>query len=176
MFTSWYGQASCTAGRASFMTGRIPIRSALSIVVARRPERPSQGNTDDRRILQKERLLDVLLGQMASWRQARRLPDRARLRRDESLRCVLPGRLYLQRHLQWFHPWFPSYNADFKKEYFSIVNMCEWEGVAGKPAKKVAASTTTTWPTSISGRLIMPSNTSRRTRRTTSPSSWTSIS
>jgi arylsulfatase len=33
-FTSWYGQASCTAGRASFMTGRIPICSALSIVVA----------------------------------------------------------------------------------------------------------------------------------------------
>src|SRR3954467_9630424 len=34
VFTSWYGQASCTAGRASFLTGRIPIRSALSIVVA----------------------------------------------------------------------------------------------------------------------------------------------
>jgi len=34
VFTCWYGQASCTAGRASFMTGRIPIRSALSIVVA----------------------------------------------------------------------------------------------------------------------------------------------
>src|SRR6266700_3205910 len=33
-FTSWYGQASCTAGRASFISGRIPIRSALSIVVA----------------------------------------------------------------------------------------------------------------------------------------------
>jgi arylsulfatase A-like enzyme len=33
MFTNWYGQASCTAGRASFMTGRIPIRSALSVVV-----------------------------------------------------------------------------------------------------------------------------------------------
>ena len=33
MFTSWYGQASCTAGRASLMTGRIPIRSALSVVV-----------------------------------------------------------------------------------------------------------------------------------------------
>src|SRR5215471_14236541 len=32
-FTSWYGQASCTAGRASFITGRIPIRSALSEVV-----------------------------------------------------------------------------------------------------------------------------------------------
>ena len=34
VFTSWYGQASCTAGRASFITGRIPVRSALSIVVA----------------------------------------------------------------------------------------------------------------------------------------------
>jgi arylsulfatase A-like enzyme len=34
VFTCWYGQASCTAGRASFMTGRYPIRSALSIVVA----------------------------------------------------------------------------------------------------------------------------------------------
>jgi arylsulfatase len=33
-FTTWYGQASCTAGRASFITGRIPIRSALSVVVA----------------------------------------------------------------------------------------------------------------------------------------------
>ncbi len=33
-FTNWYGQASCTAGRASFLTGRMPIRSALSIVVA----------------------------------------------------------------------------------------------------------------------------------------------
>jgi arylsulfatase len=33
-FTDWYGQASCTAGRASFLTGRLPIRSALSIVVA----------------------------------------------------------------------------------------------------------------------------------------------
>ena len=33
-FTSWYGQSSCTAGRASFITGRIPVRSALSVVVA----------------------------------------------------------------------------------------------------------------------------------------------
>ena len=47
LFTSWYGQASCTAGRASFITGRIPIRSALSIVVAPgdlnylRPETPT---------------------------------------------------------------------------------------------------------------------------------------
>jgi len=34
MFTNWYGQSSCTAGRASFQTGRIPIRTALSVVMA----------------------------------------------------------------------------------------------------------------------------------------------
>jgi arylsulfatase A-like enzyme len=38
VFTNWYGQASCTADRASFITRRIPIRSALSIVVARGDE------------------------------------------------------------------------------------------------------------------------------------------
>jgi arylsulfatase A-like enzyme len=37
VFTNWYGQASSTAGRASFITGRIPIRSALSIVIGPRP-------------------------------------------------------------------------------------------------------------------------------------------
>ncbi len=33
VFTNYYGQASCTAGRASFITGRIPIRTALSTVL-----------------------------------------------------------------------------------------------------------------------------------------------
>jgi arylsulfatase len=32
-FVDYYGQASCTAGRASFITGRIPIRTALSLVL-----------------------------------------------------------------------------------------------------------------------------------------------
>jgi arylsulfatase len=32
-FTNSYGQASCTAGRASFLTGRIPIRTALSFAL-----------------------------------------------------------------------------------------------------------------------------------------------
>jgi hypothetical protein len=68
LFTNWYGQASCTAGRASFITGRIPIRSALSIVVA--PQPPAKGNTDDRRILSEERIHDLLLRQVASRRQA----------------------------------------------------------------------------------------------------------
>ena len=46
LFTSWYGQASCTAGRASFITGRVPIRSALSIVVAPGDENEITKETD----------------------------------------------------------------------------------------------------------------------------------
>ena len=35
-----------------------------------------------------------------------------------------------------FHPWFPTYNADFMKAYNELVNLGEWEGVAGQPAKQ----------------------------------------
>src|SRR5580704_8539587 len=60
-FTSWYGQASCTAGRASFITGRLPIRSALSIVVA--PGDENRLRKDNCRILPEEWLHDVFLRQ-----------------------------------------------------------------------------------------------------------------
>jgi arylsulfatase A-like enzyme len=32
MFTDFYGQQSCTAGRAAFMTGQAPIRTDLTEV------------------------------------------------------------------------------------------------------------------------------------------------
>jgi arylsulfatase len=37
---------------------------------------------------------------------------------------------------KWFHPWFPSYNPEIAKAYFEVVNMYEWEGVAGQSAKR----------------------------------------
>ncbi len=37
----------------------------------------------------------------------------------------------------FFHPWFPSYNPQFNQMYNSIVNVGEWEGVAGQPARNV---------------------------------------
>jgi len=30
LFTDWYGQQSCTAGRAAFVTGQSPIRTGLT--------------------------------------------------------------------------------------------------------------------------------------------------
>ena len=47
MFTDWYGQQSCTAGRAAFITGQSPIRTGLTKVglpgadVGLRPEDPT---------------------------------------------------------------------------------------------------------------------------------------
>jgi arylsulfatase len=32
LFTDWYGQQSCTAGRAAFITGQSPIRAGLTKV------------------------------------------------------------------------------------------------------------------------------------------------
>ena len=32
LFTDWYGQQSCTAGRAAFVTGQSPIRTGLTKV------------------------------------------------------------------------------------------------------------------------------------------------
>ena len=96
MFTSWYGQASCTAGRASFMTGRIPVRTALSVVVV--PGDPNGLDADTPTIAefyQEERLPDLLLRQMASRRRGEVLPDQSRLRRDEAVRRLLPGCLWL---------------------------------------------------------------------------------
>ena len=81
MFTCWYGQASCTAGRASFITGRIPIRSALSVVVV--PGDPNGLKAETPTIagvLQKERLHHLLLRQVASWGCREVLPDQSRLR------------------------------------------------------------------------------------------------
>jgi arylsulfatase A-like enzyme len=45
-FLSYYGQASCTAGRASFITGRIPIRIALVRAYAGRSQRTHVRNSD----------------------------------------------------------------------------------------------------------------------------------
>src|SRR5215470_13326548 len=47
MFTCWYGQQSCTAGRAAFITGQSPIRTGLTKVglpgadIGLRPQDPT---------------------------------------------------------------------------------------------------------------------------------------
>ena len=138
MFTCWYGQASCTAGRASFITGRIPIRSALSIVVAPGDENALRKETPTiAEFFKKNGYQTYFSGKWHLGDKPDSYPIEHGFDEMKSFGAYYPGVYTYSYTNSWFHPWFPSYNPEFAKEYFDIVNMYEWEGVAGQPAKKV---------------------------------------
>ena len=177
IFTSWYGQASCTAGRASFITGRIPIRSALSIVVAPGDQNALRTETPTiAEFFKKNGYSTYYSGKWHIGDKPEFLSDRARLRRDEALRRLLPWRLCLQRHLQCSIRGSRPTTRTSRRTTSAIVNMVEWEGVDGQPAKKTGTIDYDYIADFDLRQATMPSNTSRNMRRTTSPSSWTSIS
>ena len=137
MFTCWYGQASCTAGRASFMTGRIPIRSALSVVVAPgdlnhlRKETPTIAE-----FFRNNGYSTYFSGKWHLGDHPEAYPIEHGFDEMRAFAAYYPGVYTYSDTSPWFHPWFPSYNQQFAKEYFEAVNMYEWEGVAGQPAKR----------------------------------------
>jgi arylsulfatase A-like enzyme len=139
LFTSWYGQASCTAGRASFMTGRIPIRSALSIVVAPgdenflRPETPTIAE-----FFKKNGYSTYFSGKWHLGDKPEAYPTEHGFDEMKNFAAYYAGVYSYNDTSKWFHPWFPSFNPDFEKMFDSVVNLGEWEGVAGQPAKMVS--------------------------------------
>jgi arylsulfatase len=142
VFTSWYGQASCTAGRASFMTGRVPIRSALSIVVAPgdrnflRKETPTIAE-----FFQKNGYTTFFTGKWHMGDTPESYPTNHGFDEMKEFAAYYAGVYSYPDTSKWFHPWFPSYNPEFEKMYDSVVNSYEWDGVAGQPAKQVAKIT-----------------------------------
>jgi arylsulfatase A-like enzyme len=142
MFTSWYGQASCTAGRASFMTGRIPIRSALSIVVAPgdqnflRKETPTIAE-----FFQKNGYSTYFSGKWHMGDKPEAYPTEHGFDEMKQFAAYYAGVYAYNDTDKWFHPWFPSFNEDYNKMYDSVVNLGEWEGVAGQPATRVGTIT-----------------------------------
>ena len=137
-FTNWYGQASCTAGRASFITGRIPIRSALSIVVAPgdlnylRPETPTIAE-----FFQKNGYTTYFSGKWHLGDKPDSYPIEHGFDEMKHFAAYYAGVYAYNDTSSAFHPWFPEYNADFMKAYNALVNLGEWEGIAGQPAKEV---------------------------------------
>ena len=142
VFTSWYGQASCTAGRASFMTGRIPIRSALSVVVAPgdrnflRKQTPTVAE-----FFQKNGYSTFFVGKWHLGDTPESLQTNYGLEEMKQFAAYYAGVYAYPDTSKWFHPWFPSYNPEIAKAYDSVVNAGEWEGVAGQQAKRVATIT-----------------------------------
>jgi arylsulfatase len=135
-FTCWYGQASCTAGRASFITGRIPVRSALSVVVA--PGDPNHLQTSVPTIAEFFKKNGYQTYYSGKWH----LGDKPEAwptnhgfdEMKHSLAYYAGVYAYTDTVL---HPSFPRDNPDFMKMYWSVVNDGEWEGKAGQPAKRV---------------------------------------
>ncbi len=142
VFTCWYGQASCTAGRSSLMTGRYPIRSALSVVVAPgdengiRPETPTIAE-----FFKKNGYTTYFSGKWHLGDQPKFYPIEHGFDEMKEFAAYYPG-VYSYSNTEFFmHPWFPSYNPQYLAEYNSVINRYEWEGVAGKPATQVAEIT-----------------------------------
>jgi arylsulfatase A-like enzyme len=126
LFTNWYGQASCTAGRASFMTGRIPIRSALSVVVV--PGDPNGLRKETPTIAefyQKNGYSTYFSGKWHLGDQAEFHPIEHGFDEMKHFGAYYPG-VYAYSDTSFFaHPWFPKFNAQYWDEYQKIVNLNE---------------------------------------------------
>ena len=139
VFTSWYGQASCTAGRASFMTGRIPIRSALSVVVVPGdPNGLTKSTPTIAEFFQKNGYTTYFSGKWHLGDQPKFYPIEHGFDEMKEFAAYYPGVYTYDDTDSFAHPWFPKYNPAYWAEYQKIVNLYEWEGTAGKPATKVA--------------------------------------
>ena len=139
VFTSWYGQASCTAGRASFMTGRIPIRSALSVVVVPGdPNGLTKSTPTIAEFFNKNGYSTYFSGKWHLGDQPKFYPIEHGFDEMKEFAAYYPGVYTYDDTDSFAHPFFPKYNAAYWDEYQKIVNLYEWEGVAGKPATKVA--------------------------------------
>ena len=137
MFTCWYGQASCTAGRASFMTGRIPIRSALSVVVVPgdpngiKPETPTIAE-----FYKKNGYTTYYSGKWHLGDVEKFYPINHGFDEMKHFGAYYPGVYAYSDTAPGTHPWFPKYNKEYWDMYQKIVNLYEWSGTAGKPAVK----------------------------------------
>ncbi len=111
LFTDWYGQQSCTAGRAAFITGQSPIRTGLTKVGL--PGAPEGMKKEDPTIATLLRAQGYMTGQFGK----NHLGDR-----DDMLPTAhgfdeFYGNLYhLNAEEEPEHPDYPK-NPDFKKNF-----------------------------------------------------------
>src|SRR6185436_16585999 len=115
-FTTWYGQASCTAGRASFITGRIPIRSALSVVIGPAdPNRLRKETPTIAEFYQKNGYKTYMSGKWHLGDQPDAFPTAHGFDEMHHFLAYYAG-VYAYRSPE-LHPYFPSWDAAFMAQY-----------------------------------------------------------
>lgn len=135
-FTQWYGQASCTAGRASLITGRIPIRSALSVVLG--PGSPNYlraGTPTIARYFKQNGYRTYMSGKWHLGDKPESYPIEHGFDEMKHMLCYYAG-VYAYTD-PVLHQDFPRDDPAFMKMYNAVCNDGEYDGVAGQPAKRV---------------------------------------
>lgn len=129
-FTTYYGQASCTAGRASFITGRIPIRTALSTVLA--PGDLNGLKKEDPTIAEALKGLGYQTAQWGKWHLGDRPENFPTEHGFDEMKYMLPyyAGVYAYDYLP-LQPDFPIKNKAFM-EAWNKVDLSQWQGTLGK--------------------------------------------
>ncbi len=111
LFTDWYGQQSCTAGRAAFITGQSPIRTGLTKVGL--PGAPEGMKKEDPTIAELLKPLGYATGQFGK----NHLGDRDEMLPTNHGFDEFLGNLYhLNAEQEPEHPNYPK-NPEFKKKF-----------------------------------------------------------
>jgi arylsulfatase A-like enzyme len=128
-FVNYYGQASCTAGRASFITGRIPIRTSLSAVLA--PGDPNGLTKQTPTIAQYLKQANYTTVQLGKWHVGDKLENFPTSNGFDEMYDMLPYYAgvyaYADKEL---HPSFPTHDKSFMA-LWDQVDLSQWDGKAG---------------------------------------------
>jgi arylsulfatase A-like enzyme len=132
-FLNYYGQASCTAGRASFITGRIPIRTSLSSVLA--PGDPNGLTKETPTVAGFLKKYGYTTVQLGKWHLGDKPDNFPTANGFDEMYDMLPyyAGAYAYDDLT-LHPNFPRNDPEFM-DMWAKVNLAEWEGRAGEKPK-----------------------------------------
>jgi arylsulfatase A-like enzyme len=133
-FVNYYGQASCTAGRASFITGRIPIRTSLSSVLS--PGDPNHLTKQTPTIAEFLKKAGYRTVQLGKWHLGDTQASFPTQHGFDEMYHMLPyyAGVYAYDDTE-LHPNFPAKDPVFMDVWKKLAVLSEFEGSAGQPAR-----------------------------------------